>query len=314
VFKAKFLTKYPRGVVLLLSTSKMVKAAIIQREIRPRKMKKKKKATIAKRNKDATKTMPVNNSASSGMGSALTSGYSGAKKVKQRKRERKEDANISEMRLLTEIHGKPCARNRLPCDRRKMRKIHLFDPFVRVSKARKGSKAMLERAKQRVLKELSRQQAIGDYKTSPLEQAFLNATGETCLTIDYDWMQKLIRNARFGDASTKEGFRSDEDAFNDNLEIIINSKMPFVEREISCTLLHECLHNTVERNGKPGNPQLSEHLEHTAMALLGDREEQQEYFERYFNLDYINESWLKLAQRKKRRSNPKYLTQVYDYC
>jgi len=69
----------------------------------------------------------------------------------------------------------------------------------------------------------------------------------------------------------------------------------------------------VERAGKPGNPQLSEETEHTAMALLGDRDEQQEYFQKYFNLDYTNESWLKVDQRKKRRRNSKYLSDIFIY-
>jgi len=126
-------------------------------------------------------------------------------------------------------------------------------------------------------------------------------------------MKKLVRTARFCKSTEQGQFESDEDAFNDNVNIILNRDKPFVESEICITLLHECLHNTVERSGKPGNPQLSEQIEHTAMALLGDRDEQQEYFERYFNLDYMNESWLKLHQRRKRRRNSKYLSDIYDY-
>jgi len=231
----------------------------------------------------------------------------------QEKKWDEKNSDPFEVITLTVVQGKPCSRSRLPCDRRKMRKIRLFDPPNDGEKAQKGSEAMLKRAKQRVLKELSRQQALGIYKTSNLEQAFLDATGETNLTFDYESMKKLIRNARFGDASQQECFASDDDAFNDNVEIILNRKRSFVEREIACTLLHECLHNTVFRCGKPGNPWLSEQTEHTAMALLGDREEQQDYFQRYFNLDYVNESWLKLHQRKKRRRNPKYHSETYVY-
>jgi len=172
---------------------------------------------------------------------------------------------------------------------------------------------MLQRAKKKVLKELSRQQELGIYSPSPLEQAFLDATNETFLTIDYGWMKQLVRTARFSNPTEQERFMPDVDAWNDNVEIILNSDKLFVESNICQTLLHECLHNTVERAGKPGNPQLSEQTEHMAMALLGDRDEQQEYFQRYFNLDYMNESWLKVDQRKKRRRNSKYLSDVYIY-
>jgi len=126
-------------------------------------------------------------------------------------------------------------------------------------------------------------------------------------------MKTLVRNARFSNSTEQKAFQAYDDAYNDNINIVLNRKIPFGEPELCITLLHECLHNTVERSGKPGNPQLSTQSEHIAMALLGDREEQQEYFEKYFNLDYVNESWLKVAQRKKRRRNPKYLTNVYEY-
>jgi len=126
-------------------------------------------------------------------------------------------------------------------------------------------------------------------------------------------MKKLVSTARFCDPSEQKQFGPDDDAFNDNVRIILNGEKHFDESKICITLLHECLHNTVERAGKPGNPQLSEQTEHMAMALLGDRDEQQEYFERYFNLDYMNESWLKLHQRRKRRRNAKYLSNTYIY-
>jgi len=126
-------------------------------------------------------------------------------------------------------------------------------------------------------------------------------------------MKTLVRNARFADSNEQKLFLSDAEAYNDNVSIILNSNMSFIESEICVTLFHESLHNTVERTEKPGNPQLSGHIEHMAMALLGDRGEQQEYFERYFNLDYVNESWMKVHQRKKRRLNRKYLTNVYEY-
>jgi len=223
------------------------------------------------------------------------------------------DSKLVKKRVLTVVRARPCARNRMPCDRRKMRKIHLFDPSKDRSKAKRASEGMLIRAKRKVLKEINRQQDLGRDKPSPLEQAFFDATNENCLSFDYQRMKMLVRGARFCNSSEQKVFRADDDAYNDNVNVILNSKISFVESELCITLFHECLHNTVERSGKPGNPQLSAEHEHIAMALLGDREEQQEYFEKYFNMDYVNESWLKVAQRKKRRRNPKYLTNVYEY-
>jgi len=216
-------------------------------------------------------------------------------------------------RELTVVRATPCARNRMPCDRRKMRKIRLFDPSKDRSRGQRGNEAMLQRAKRKVIKELNRQEKLGLNKPSPLEQAFFDATNENFLSFDYQRMKSLVRHARFCNSSELKDFQADDDAYNDNVNIVLNCNKPFVESDICITLFHECLHNTVERSGKPGNPQLSAHIEHIAMALLGDREEQQEYFEKYFNLDYVNESWLKVHQRKKRRRNPRYLTNVYDY-
>jgi len=201
----------------------------------------------------------------------------------------------------------------MPCDCRKMRKIHLFDPIKYRPRGKRNNEAMLGRAKIKVIKELTRQQKLGETKPSPLEQAFLDATNENMLSFDYELMKMMVRNARFANSKEQKRFRSDVDAVNDNVNIILNSKKPFVESEVCVALLHESLHNTVERAGKPGNPQLSEQVEHTAMALLGDREEQQEYFARKFNIDYVNEKWMKVHQRKKRRRNPKYLSSLFEY-
>jgi len=224
-----------------------------------------------------------------------------------------EDFYSMENRELTVVRGNPCARNRMPCDRRKMRKIRLFDPCKDSPRGKRRSETMLERAKLKVITELDRQYSLGWFKPSPLEQAFLDASNENLLAFDYEWMKTLVRNARFADSNEQKFFSTDVEAYNDNVSIIFNGKLPFIESEICVTLFHESLHNTVERTEKRGNPQLSVHIEHAAMALLGDREEQQEYLERYFNFDYVNEGWMKVHQRKKRRLNPKYLTNVYDY-
>jgi len=123
-----------------------------------------------------------------------------------------DDGGPMEVRLLTMVRGKPCARNRMPCDRRKMRRMRLFDPCEDGAKGQAGNVKMLVRAKIKVLKELSRQQELGIYTPSPLEQAFLDATNECFLTIDYGWMKQLVRTARFSDPSEQERFMPDVDA------------------------------------------------------------------------------------------------------
>jgi len=125
---------------------------------------------------------------------------------------KKDDSGPMEVRLLTMVRGKPCARNRMPCDRRKMRRMRLFDPCPEDEKGQARNIKMLLRAKKKVLKELSRQQELGIYSPSPLEQAFLDATNESFLTIDYGWMKKLVRTARFSDPSEQERFMPDVDA------------------------------------------------------------------------------------------------------
>lgn len=235
-------------------------------------------------------------------------------------------ASDEEIRELTEVSGRP--RKRLPVDRRKMRGIKLFDPPKSRKGARKGSEPMLRRAKEVVLATLEKHEALGQKmkKPSPLEQAYLDAAGraaaennggetpdQVVLTFDYNWMKELVQKAQFGKPNPRMGFDVDDAAYNDNTIIVINSTIPRVQKEISIILMHECLHNTVERACCRGNPNLSEETEHMAMALLGDRDEQQDYFQKYFNFDYVNENWLKISQRWKRRHNPNYLTSMYTY-
>lgn len=161
---------------------------------------------------------------------------------------------------------------------------------------------MLARAKKAVLKELKRQQRLGeDGKPSPLQQAFLDASQENRLTFDYDRMEMLVRNAVFDKSCSKNGFDEDDLGYNDNLRIVISGNAPLVEKQVQHILMHECLHNTVERDGKPGNPTLSESIEHMAMAMLGDRDEQVTYFKRTFNVDDVDDSKLTLDQKRRKR-------------
>jgi len=97
-----------------------------------------------------------------------------------------EDSYSMEKRELTVVRGNPCARNRMPCDRRKMRKIHLFDPCKDRPRGKRRNEAMLARAKLKVIAELNRQHSLGWFKPCPLEQAFLDASNENLLAFDYE--------------------------------------------------------------------------------------------------------------------------------
>eukprot|EP00931_Biecheleriopsis_adriatica_P118699 TRINITY_DN94042_c0_g1_i1.p1 TRINITY_DN94042_c0_g1~~TRINITY_DN94042_c0_g1_i1.p1 ORF type:complete len:277 (-),score=53.49 TRINITY_DN94042_c0_g1_i1:244-1074(-) len=212
-----------------------------------------------------------------------------------------------EFRRLVTVVGKP--RVRLPRDRRKMRLLKMFDPPKSRAGSRPGSAVMLTRAKKAVLKELKRQEQIGRLmkKPSRLEQAFLDASGENRLSFDYDRMKALVWHASFRN-SCRTKFDTGDYAFNDNQQIVINGRLPLVEKQLRIVLMHECLHNTVERDGKPGNPNLSETIEHTAMALLGDRDEQIDYFEqRRMRCN----SRLVLDRLKKTRLNSKFKKRRY---
>jgi len=172
---------------------------------------------------------------------------------------------------------------------------------------RAGSEAMIKRAKEAVcgvLNKSERQMSA----PSPIEQAFLDASQESTLTFDYDRMRQLVNSARFG-----SGMDEDDEGYNDNTRIVLNRDSLFSDATLRHVLFHECLHNTVERSGRPGNPNLSEDVEHLAMALLGDRDEQVIYFVTLFNMDYVNEDWLTIPQRKRRKYDPEYLKDVYEY-
>lgn len=161
---------------------------------------------------------------------------------------------------------------------------------------------MLARAKKAVLKELKRQRRLGeDGKPSPLEQAFLDASQQNSLTFDYHQMETLVRDAAFDRSRHQSGLEEDDLAYNDNRHIVISRRAPLVEKEVQQILMHECLHNTVEREGKRGNPSLSEGIEHTAMAMLGDRDEQVSYFKEKFNVD-VDDHALRIEDKQRMRS------------
>lgn len=194
----------------------------------------------------------------------------------------------------------------MPYDRRKMRILKIFDPPKSQSGQRKASTAMLVRAKKAVLKELHRQERLGQVmkKPSRLEQAFLDASQETCLAFDYDRMRRLVSKASFRKDSRRAGFAQHDYAFNDSVQIVVNGSVPLVEKQLRSILMHECLHNTVERDGKPGNPTLSEEIEHLAMALLGDRDEQKDYFKQRIRVKC--NSQLTVDRKRKMGLDPKF--------
>merc|ERR1711964_386593 len=63
-------------------------------------------------------------------------------------------------------------------------------------------------------------------------------------------------------------------------EMKINGQMKMTKYDIRTTLMHEALHGTVtrRRNGHGCNPELNTDLEHLAMALLGDPDEYNDFF------------------------------------
>lgn len=194
----------------------------------------------------------------------------------------------------------------MPYDRRKMRILKIFDPPKSQSGQRLASQAMLLRAKKAVVKELTRQERLGRLTKNPsrLEQAFLDASQENRLAFDYDRMRALVTKAAFRKDGRRSGFEQYDYAFNDSTRIIVNGSVPLVEKQLRSILMHECLHNTVERDGKPGNPTLSEDIEHLAMALLGDRDEQKDYFKQRIRVKC--NSQLTLDRKRKMGLDPKF--------
>jgi hypothetical protein len=67
-----------------------------------------------------------------------------------------------------------------------------------------------------------------------------------------------------------------------NFQVFKNSvkNSKFRQDSLRTTLMHECLHDTVERRGRRGNPFLNIEVEHFAMGLLGDIDQAIEKFPR----------------------------------
>merc|ERR1712072_1200433 len=111
-----------------------------------------------------------------------------------------------------------------------------------------------------------------------------------------------VANARFAQLKYKT-----DHGFTSMRTILLNKHIPYTEADLRIALLHEALHYFAER-ARPGNPVLTEEVEHVAMAMLGDRDEQVDYFEKYWNIDINNENWLSITQRKMRKEDPTYMS------
>jgi len=160
---------------------------------------------------------------------------------------------------------------RISKDRRKLRGLKIFDLKRKHWTARrKGSIAMLKRAKKISFNELDRiEKQVNAGGMSRFEKAWYDASGETSLKFDFGAMKESVMNAKFGTKDLQEG---EDFAWNDGLQTVIDSRVLWTQSLLVQTLLHESFHHTVTRN-RSGPPNLNDNIEHLAMALLGDRGE-----------------------------------------
>lgn len=136
------------------------------------------------------------------------------------------------------------------------------------------SKSMLKKAQQAVLQEIERQfnQSKRSGRISGLERMFYLATKEPDLVVDWDMMRRLVKEAKLMKFTGADAH--DMGYMDPNINRIkINSNHKMTMYDIKVTLMHEVMHNTVKRYGRPGNPEISEATEHLAMALCGDPDE-----------------------------------------
>jgi len=198
---------------------------------------------------------------------------------------------------------------KLLCDIRKMRGVRVFDPSKARYGARIASEPMLARAKEYVLEilEKNKKQHAQTGKPTVLEQAFLDASGEKVLRFAYGRRMNAVRNAKFTKKRFMGKFRTDH-GYADRVKIELNEYAPYTEKDLQIVLLHEALHYFAGR-ARPGNPDLTEEVEHHAMSLLGDRDEQIDYFHKHWNVDILHYSST-VAQRKRRRTDPNWGSKI----
>mmetsp|Transcript_29757 Transcript_29757/g.68520 ORF Transcript_29757/g.68520 Transcript_29757/m.68520 type:complete len:221 (+) Transcript_29757:49-711(+) len=133
------------------------------------------------------------------------------------------------------------------------------------------SKAMLDKAKNSVIRFLSAEEARGH--DSHVVQAFYLATGEPELRFEWEWAKQRVQQARLDRRRAVDSWAdclamcSGEK--NSATEIYICGTRRITLRALTSLICHEALHNLARRTRR-GNPFLSEEVEHVAMALIGD--------------------------------------------
>lgn len=178
-------------------------------------------------------------------------------------------------------------------DKRSFRGMrNIFDPPKKKLPECLPSKSRLEIEKRVVINEIKRQQHLSTLsRGSPLERAFYVATGEKSLLFDYPLMLRMVKSARLIPFK-KNVCDSDALGYMDpNVCVMkINSLLKMTRHDLRITLMHEALHGTVKRQGRGCPPDLSTDLEHLAMALLGDPDE--------YNDFYNDKKSLRLAKKR----------------
>jgi len=131
--------------------------------------------------------------------------------------------------------------------------------------------AMLNAAKSAVIRFLEAEEE--KQAESHLVQAFHLVTGETRLHFAWEDAKRRIRRAKL-DCDRKidsweRCLAMQSGPTNASSEIYVCGTRRITLRAMTSLICHEGLHNLARRT-RPGNPYLSEELEHLAMALLGD--------------------------------------------
>jgi len=179
--------------------------------------------------------------------------------------------------FLDEFLPKLCKENGVNIDKRSCRVMrNIFDPPDEDSDEYEvePSSNMLKKAQHFVLAEIDRQekQSKRAGRISGMERMFYLATGERDLHVDFAMMRKMVREVKLMKFTGDD--RHDMGYMDPNINRIkINSGHKMTMYDIKVTLMHEVMHGTIKRVGRPGNPEISEATEHLAMALIGDPDE-----------------------------------------
>jgi len=130
---------------------------------------------------------------------------------------------------------------------------------------------MLQVAKRAVKAFFDKEQAKQD--DSHIVHAFKLVTGEQNLRFAWDDAKRRVDRARLDHRkkidSWDECLAMQSGTSNATSEIYVCGTRKITLQAMTSLICHEALHNLARRT-RPGNPYLSEDLEHLAMALLGD--------------------------------------------